>query len=420
MGANQMGANQMGKKPKIAAIILAAGQGLRLGGDRPKQYQLLGHEPLLRRTVRVFTTYHQIHRVLVVTPVGGREEAAQALGSLADEVVLVEGGATRQLSAWLGLCALQEFSPDYVHIHDAARPFVTHQLLDNITAALTPDVGIVPTLAVTDTLKKGNSAGKKGNIAGEIIATIDRQGLYAAQTPQSFPYASILSAHERARREDCQHLTDDASVGEYDGLRIQMIEGDVDNIKITTRADMDRAMQMLTKERPFFPDLRTGNGYDVHMLEKGDGIILCGVKIAHPYKLSGHSDADVALHALTDALLATMGAGDIGTHFPPSQPQWRGAPSHIFVTHALQLIRARAGRIVNIDITLIAEAPKIAPHRDAMVMRLASLLGLEETRISVKATTNERLGFIGREEGIAAIATANVLYPGEVPENKST
>jgi len=393
------------------AIILAAGQGLRLGGDKPKQYRQLGDEPLLRRVVRTFICYDKICSVLVVVPAGGMEEAQQSLGGLADEVMLVEGGATRQQSALIGLRFFQKLSPGYVHIHDAARPLLSHRLLDKISAALRPQIGIVPAIGVTDTLKRVNEA-------GEIVSTLNRRGLYGAQTPQSFPFSLILAAHEYAAREGRDDFTDDASVGEYYGITIKRIEGEVDNVKITTRDDLERANRQFVNPQAFFPDLRTGNGYDVHALEKGDGVTLCGVKIAHPFKLSGHSDADVALHALTDALLATIGAGDIGVHFPPCDPQWRGASSHIFVTHALNLIRQYGGRLVNIDITLIAQAPKITPHREVMVAYLAKLLGLERQRISVKATTNERLGFIGRQEGIAAIATANVLFPGEVPSTE--
>jgi len=391
------------------AVILAAGSGLRVGGSIRKQYQPIGDEALLCHTVRAFVTYNKISQLVVVVPVGGIAQAQGVLGNLAKRVLFVEGGTTRQQSALLALRALSVFSPDYVHIHDGARPFVCHDLLDRLNRALTPQSGVVPTLAVTDTLKK---VGK----TGEIIATLDRQGLYQAQTPQSFPFAAILAAHEQAALSSRENFTDDSSVAEWYGLKMQHIEGSIDNVKITQKADMERANR-LADRNDIFPDIRTGNGYDVHRLEAGDGVILCGVKLPCPFSLYGHSDADVALHALTDALLATLGAGDIGVHFPPSDEQWRGASSDIFVSHALDLVRARNGRIANIDITLIAEAPKITPHREAMISRLAELLSLEPDRISVKATTNERLGFIGRGEGIAAIATANVLYPGQVPSH---
>jgi len=402
----------MNKIDKIAAVILAAGSGLRMGGSLPKQYLPLAGEPLLRRTVRVFATYATINPLIVVVPIGGFRQAREALGDLADAVILVEGGATRQQSALLGLRELTKISPDYVHIHDAARPFVSHRLLDAITLALMPQSGIVPMVAVADTLKK---VAKNG----EIVATLDRQQLYQAQTPQTFPFARILAAHEQAILDGRDDFTDDSSIAEEYGLTMQSIEGDIHNVKITQIADLERAHQYLDMSTSFFPDIRTGNGYDVHALEAGDGVILCGIKLPCPFRLCGHSDADVALHALTDALLATLGAGDIGTYFPPSDERWRDASSHIFVAHARDLVRARKGRIANIDITLIAEAPKIAPYRAAMVARLATLLGLEGQRISVKATPNERLGFIGRGEGIAAIATANVIYPGSVPPHES-
>jgi len=398
----------MSKSCAFAAVILAAGRGSRFGGETPKQYYPIGGQSLLSHTVRVFVSYGKIDPIVVVFPQGDREETYQALGDLTQYVLGVEGGATRQQSALLGLRALQESSPHYVHIHDGARPFVSHALLDVLAAHVTPQNGVVPALAVSDTLKKIDHN-------SDIAATIDREGVYQAQTPQIFPFSSILAAHEQAALIPDQAFTDDASVAEWYGLKMRLIEGEVDNIKITKRHDLERAHQILNMQNHFFPDIRTGHGYDVHLLEPGDHIILCGVAIPHHLTLSGHSDADVALHALTDALLATLGAGDIGTHFPPSDPQWRGAQSHIFVTHALSLIRAKNGRIANIDITLIAEAPKIAPHRPAMVARLAEILNLERERISIKATTNERLGFIGRNEGIAALASANVLYPGSVP-----
>jgi len=466
--------------PNIAAVILAAGQGLRLGGDRPKQYQHIGGEPLLRHTVRAFISYGKISPIILVFPVGGKQALDIALGDLGQHVIAVEGGATRQQSALLGLRALQTFSPDYVHIHDGARPFVSHRLLDALVCSLTPQNGVIPGLSVTDTLKKIDAQ-------GDIVATLDRHGIYQAQTPQSFPFATILAAHEKAALEqfpksvkrfsdkNCgenkeleqisdsieshsaltqhQNFTDDAAVAEWYGLKLRLIEGEAENIKITKMHDLEQANQKLKhlsckwdqfldkkcgekqtietqmsdsikshsalkEHNDVFPDIRTGHGYDVHILVPGSHITLCGVAIAHHLTLSGHSDADVALHALTDALLATLGAGDIGTHFPPTDPQWRGVASHIFVTHALSLIRAQKGRIANIDISLIAEAPKIAPHREAMVSFLSTLLGLEPQRISVKATTNERLGFIGRDEGIAALATATILYPGSVPENQ--
>jgi len=401
----------MSKNPKFAGIILAAGSGSRLGGTVPKQYQSLDDEPLLCHSVRTFLHCDEIATCIVVVPRGDIEQARRHLGELADKVTLIEGGVSRQQSASFGLRALRDLAPDYVHIHDGARPFVTAALLNDLTARVTPENGVIPALDMVDTLKKADTDGK-------IVATLDRQGLIQVQTPQCFPFTSILAAHEQAAFEGKDNFTDDSSVAEWYGLTMQFMRGDVDNIKITHGEDLERANRLLLMRKPFFPDLRTGNGYDVHVLEAGDGVTLCGVTLPCPYRLSGHSDGDVALHALTDALLATIGAGDIGSHFPPSEEKWRGAASDIFVRHALNLVRARDGRLANIDITLIAEIPKIAPHRVNMVAHLASLLDVDKERVSVKATTNECLGFIGRREGIAAIATANVLYPGQVPEGR--
>ncbi len=245
---------------------------------------------------------------------------------------------------------------------------------------------------------------------------VARAGLHAAQTPQGFPFTPILAAHEKAYAIGKTDFTDDAAVAEWAGIPVRLVAGSPDNVKLTWARDITMADQRLTANPAGFPDIRTGNGYDVHAFEPGDHVVLCGVPIPHDRKLSGHSDADVGLHALTDALLATCGAGDIGTHFPPSDPQWKGAASHLFVEHAVGLVRGRGGRIANADITLICEAPKIGPHRTAMTAALANMLKISPDRISVKATTNEKLGFIGRHEGIAAIATASVIYPGEVPE----
>jgi 2-C-methyl-D-erythritol 4-phosphate cytidylyltransferase/2-C-methyl-D-erythritol 2,4-cyclodiphosphate synthase len=279
-------------------------------------------------------------------------------------------------------------------------------MLDRVAAALDQGHdGVLPAMPVTDTLKRGGSDGL-------VHETVPRAGLYAAQTPQTFLLSSIRTAHEKAaalRRED---FTDDASIAEWAGLPVALVEGSVDNIKLTVKRDIAMADEKLSQMS--FPDVRTGNGYDVHQLEPGDGVTLCGVFIPHGFKLSGHSDADVAMHALTDALLATCGAGDIGDHFPPSDMQWRGAASKIFLAHAAKIVRERGGIITNADISLIAEAPKVAPHRDRMRENLSEILGITIDRCSVKATTNEKMGFVGRGEGIAAIATATVIYRGSV------
>jgi 2-C-methyl-D-erythritol 4-phosphate cytidylyltransferase/2-C-methyl-D-erythritol 2,4-cyclodiphosphate synthase len=295
-----------------------------------------------------------------------------------------------------------------VLIHDAVRPFVDADLIERTIEALDNQTGALPAMPVADTLKRGAHD-------GTIAETIPRAGLHAAQTPQGFPFAPILDAHEKAFRAGRGDFTDDAAIAEWVGMPVRLVAGSPDNVKLTWARDIAMADQRLGGSGSHFPDIRTGNGYDVHSFTDGDHVVLCGVSIPHEKKLAGHSDADVGLHALTDALLATCGAGDIGTHFPPSDPQWKGAASRLFVEHAADLVRERGGRIANADITLICEAPKVGPHRAAMTAALAGMLKISTDRVSVKATTNEQLGFIGRKEGIAAIATASVIYPGEVP-----
>jgi len=290
------------------------------------------------------------------------------------------------------------------------RRFVGHDLSDGVGGAIARDRGALPALAVSDTLKR---AGADGIVAG----TVGRAGLFAAQTPQGFPFAPILAAHESAAKTGRNDFTDDAAIAEWAGLAVAIVPGSPDNVKLTWARDITMADERLNAAAGSrFPDVRTGNGYDVHAFaEDGDHVTLCGVRIAHARSLFGHSDADVGLHALTDALLATCGAGDIGAHFPPSDPQWKGAASRVFVEHAAKLVRARGGRVANADVTLICETPKIGPHRAAMTDAMAGMLGILPDRVSVKATTNEKLGFLGRGEGIAAIATATVVFPGDLP-----
>ena len=340
----------------------------------------------------------------MTTSFSGR--ARQGVGS--DRIVAIHGGATRQESTRLALLALRDDAPSMVLIHDAVRPFVDAALIDRTIDAIDSRQGALPAMQVADTLKRMNGEGDVGE-------TVPRAGLHAAQTPQGFPFWPILAAHEKAHQLGKQDFTDDAAVAEWAKIPVRIVMGSPDNMKLTWARDMVVADQRLGG-RQAFPDVRTGNGYDVHSFEPGDHVMLCGVKIPHDKKLSGHSDADVGLHALTDALLATCGEGDIGTHFPPSDPQWKGAASSLFVEHAAEIVRSKGGRIANADITLICEAPRIGPHRAAMVEAISAMLQISGDRISIKATTNERLGFIGREEGIAAIATASVVFPGEVPE----
>jgi 2-C-methyl-D-erythritol 4-phosphate cytidylyltransferase/2-C-methyl-D-erythritol 2,4-cyclodiphosphate synthase len=318
----------------------------------------------------------------------------------------VQGGATRQASTLLALRALKAFDPETVLIHDAVRPFADSGLIAGVIEKARSGVGALPALAVSDTLKRGDTDAR-------VTGTVDRTGLFAAQTPQGFPFRAIFDAHEKAAASGRDDFTDDAAIAEWAGIPVEIVAGSSDNVKLTWARDIAMADERLS--RAAYPDVRTGNGYDVHAFGPGDHVMLCGIAIPHVKALSGHSDADVGLHALTDALLATCGAGDIGTHFPPSDPQWKGAASRLFVEHAAKIVRAKGGRIANADITLICEAPKIGPHREKMVKALTDMLGIAADRVSVKATTNEKLGFVGRSEGIAAIATVSVLYPGSVP-----
>lgn len=394
---------------RIGVVIVAAGRGERAGqsADGPKQYRRIGGVPVIRRTLEAFLAHPAIAEVAVAIHADDGALFAQAAGALAGRVTAVPGGATRQASTRLALLALRDKGLDAVLIHDGVRPFADAALIDRVIAGLAHGGGSLPALAVSDTLKR---AGRDRVVAG----TVPRDGLFAAQTPQGFSFDAILAAHERAHEAGRDDFTDDAAIAEWAGIAVRIVEGSPDNVKLTWARDIDMANARLSAG--LLPDVRTGNGYDVHSFEDGDHVTLCGVAIPHSHKLSGHSDADVALHALTDALLATCGAGDIGTHFPPSDPRWKGAASRIFVEEAVRIVRDKGGRIANADITLIAEAPKIGPHRAAMTAALSSMLGVSADRVSVKATTNERLGFVGREEGIAAIATASVVYPGGLPE----
>jgi 2-C-methyl-D-erythritol 4-phosphate cytidylyltransferase/2-C-methyl-D-erythritol 2,4-cyclodiphosphate synthase len=392
----------------IGIVIVAAGRGERAGSpeEGPKQYRPIGGKPVLVHTLEKFLSWRRSGPIVVVI-----HPDDQALYDDAASVIdhhqaptITFGGETRQQSVYAGLRALSEANATHVMIHDAARPFVDHSVLDRIAAVLDEGApGVLPAMPVTDTLKRGGTD-------GIVHETVSRAGLYAAQTPQSFTLADIVVAHEKAASAQRHDFTDDASIAEWAGIPVTIVEGSVDNIKLTVKRDMAMADEKLS--RVTVPDVRTGNGYDVHQLEPGDGVTLCGIFIPHNSKLSGHSDADVALHALTDALLATCGAGDIGDHFPPTDMQWRGAASTIFLQHAAKLVRERGGVITNADISLIAEAPKIAPHRNQMRKNLADTLGISLDRCSVKATTNEKMGFVGRGEGIAAIATATVIYRG--------
>jgi len=373
---------------RIAVLIVAAGKGERTGLDLPKQYERLAGRPMLRRTVEAFAGYP----VQVVIGAGQQELAAAALAGL--EVPLpVIGGATRQESVRLGLEALAQDAPEFVLIHDAARPLISSQVIGAVVAALEAGAdGALPMVAASDTLRRQDADGR--------WALVSRENLYRAQTPQGFVYAKIAKAHKDHARDN---VTDDVALAELAGLKVQMVEGEEKNIKVTRKEDFALAESLLGAG-----DVRTASGYDVHKFKDGDHIWLCGIKVPHSHGLEGHSDADVGLHAITDALLGCVGAGDIGQHFPPTDERWRGAPSWKFLAHAAGLVSAKGGTINHVDVTIICERPKVGPHRDAMRAKIAEILKIAEERVSVKATTTEGLGFTGRREGIAAQATATV------------
>jgi 2-C-methyl-D-erythritol 4-phosphate cytidylyltransferase/2-C-methyl-D-erythritol 2,4-cyclodiphosphate synthase len=395
----------------IGIVIVAAGRGERAGSpeEGPKQYRAIGGRPVIAHTLEKFVTWPQTAKIVIVIHRDDEKLMRSALETIADSsgVETTFGGATRQQSVLAGLRQLEKTGVTHVMIHDAVRPFFDHDLLDRIAAALSAGaLAVLPAMPVTDTLKRAGTNAL-------VTETVPRVGLYAAQTPQSFRLIDILAAHEKAAAANKTDFTDDAAIAEWAGLPVTVVAGSADNVKLTIKRDIAMADEKLSAG--LLPDVRTGNGYDVHQLEPGDGVTLCGVFIPHDQTLKGHSDADVALHALTDALLATCGAGDIGDHFPPSDPQWKGAPSRIFIEHAAKIVRDHGGTIMNADVSLIAEAPKVGPHREAMRAKLSEFLGISLERCSVKATTNEKIGFVGRREGIAAIATATVVYRGGRP-----
>lgn len=374
------------------ALIVAAGRGHRAGGGLPKQYRSLGGIAVLRRTVETFLAHPRVDTVQVVIHPDDRGLYDAAVSGLRLPAP-VPGGSSRQESVRLGLDAVEG---ERVLIHDAARPFVSHDVIDRVLDALDRDEGAVPALAVSDSLRRGGS-----HIDGEV----ERDGLFRVQTPQGFRLAAIRAAHRAAVAE----ATDDAAVLREAGGRVALVEGDERNMKLTTADDFARAEAMIAAAMTS----RTGMGYDVHRFGPGDHVWLCGIRVPHGHGLVGHSDADVGLHALTDAILGAIGDGDIGQHFPPSDPQWKGAASDRFLAHAAGLVAARGGRIDHVDVTIIAERPKVGPHRDAMRQRIADILRLPLRVVSVKATTTEGLGFTGRGEGIAAQAVATVRLPEE-------
>lgn len=378
---------------RTAAIIVAAGRGSRAGGGEPKQWRLLAGRPVLAYTLDAFADFA---RVLVIHP----DDDARARALLdelhardrreSSEIRIVHGGATRDQSVRNALEALAGGDVTRVLIHDGARPLVPPAVIAGVLDALETHDGAAPALALTDALWRGEAM---------VEGTADRTGLWRAQTPQGFRFDAILAAH----RVHPGAAADDVQVARDAGLRVAITPGHEDNLKLTFPGDFARAEAIL-KGRDM--DIRMGNGYDVHAFTTGDHVWLCGVKVAHDRALLGHSDADVGMHALTDAIYGALAEGDIGRHFPPSDPQWKGAASHIFLRHAIELAQSRGYSLSNCDVTLVCERPKIGPHALDMQAELARIMGVDPTRVSVKATTSERLGFTGREEGIASLATA--------------
>jgi len=388
----------------LHALVLAAGSARRLAGPVPKQYLPLAGKPLLRCSVEALAAHPAVCQTTVVIRDADREMYNRAVADLEDLTSPIIGGDERQRSALNGLEALAAAAPDQVLIHDAARPFLSVALIYRLIGALDRADGAIPALPVTDTLKRSHD--------GAVLATVPRADLWRAQTPQAFRFDAILEAH---RVHADAKMTDDAAIAEAAGLSVALVAGDEDNIKVTTAADVARAEHILASQRPAPLDVRVGGGFDVHRFGPGQRVTVCGIAIPHDRGLIGHSDADVGLHALTDAVLGAIGAGDIGQHFPPDDPRWADASSDHFLGHAARLVRERGGRIAHVDLTLICEAPRLGPHRAAMIARVAEILALRPDRVSIKATTTERLGFTGRGEGIAAQALATLHLPDDGP-----
>lgn len=393
------------------AVIVAAGRGTRAGPGGPKQYRQLAGRAVLAWTAEAFLSHPQVDAVRVIIHRDDHNAYDAAMADLLDHPKLLSptpGGAERQDSVRLGLESVAEKAPARVLIHDAARPFIDAATITRVIDALDDHDGAIAALPVHDTIKKSDGASNPC-----ITDTVPRDALWRAQTPQGFGFDRILNAHRKA---EGQKLTDDAAVAEAAGLSVRLVAGSPDNMKITQAEDFGMAETLLdrkTEARAAMMEYRTGHGFDVHAFEDGDAVIICGVSIAHDRKLKGHSDADVGMHALTDAIFGAIGEGDIGDHFPPSDPQWKGAPSRVFLDKARERVAARGGRITHCDVTLMCEAPKIGPHRDAMRAALGEILQIAPERVSVKATTTEQLGFTGRREGVAAMATATVALKEE-------
>ncbi|HZL61057.1 MAG TPA: bifunctional 2-C-methyl-D-erythritol 4-phosphate cytidylyltransferase/2-C-methyl-D-erythritol 2,4-cyclodiphosphate synthase [Pseudolabrys sp.] len=388
----------------VAAVIVAAGRGLRAGADMPKQFRQIGGAPMIRQSLVTLLEHPEVD---VVQPVIHPEDVEMFRSSAVALEILppVFGGATRQASVRAGLEALAPRQPAIVLIHDAARPFASAELISRAIAAAAQSGAAIPALPVTDTVKTVDAAGL-------VDKTLDRNSLRLVQTPQSFAFPALLEAHRRAAAASRDDFTDDAALAEWAGLKVSVFPGEPGNIKITNAGDFARAEAM---QYASLGDVRIGTGIDVHAFGPGDHVTLGGIRIAHDRALTGHSDADVVLHALVDAILGALAEGDIGVHFPPSDPQWRGASSDRFLAFAIERLTKRGGRIAHLDINIVCEAPRIGPHRDAMRAKIAALAHIAIERVAVKATTSEKLGFTGRGEGIAAYATATIRLPWGEP-----
>ena len=385
----------------VGVVVVAAGRGERAGGGVPKQYRDIAGEPMIRATLSGLLGHRQIGRVQPVIHPSDETSYRTAIEGLANLPPPVAGGATRQASVRAGLEALAASAPDVVLIHDAARPFFTAALIDRAIAAGKMYGAAVPGIVIPDTVKEIDAV-------SVVAATLDRSRLRIVQTPQAFAFDLILDAHRRAAAAGLENFTDDAALAEWAGHRVSVFDGETGNVKVTTNEDFARAE---IAQLAALSDVRTGNGFDVHAFADGDHVWLGGVSIPHTHGLTGHSDADVALHALVDAILGALADGDIGSHFPPSDPQWKGASSDRFLAFACERVRARRGMIAHLDVTIVCEAPRVSPHRDAMRARIAEIAGVPVGRVAVKATTSEKLGFTGRGDGMVAMATATVRLP---------
>jgi 2-C-methyl-D-erythritol 4-phosphate cytidylyltransferase/2-C-methyl-D-erythritol 2,4-cyclodiphosphate synthase len=404
-----LGSSEITDYTDVAIIVVAAGTGVRSGPGAPKQYRKLAGRPMLAMTLANLAKAAPGARILPVIDKSATSLYRSSLENLPDNlrVRLMEpaaGGATRQESARLGLeCAHANLDGiKIVLIHDAARPNVSSGLVVRAIEAARLHGCAVPAVPTIDTLKEIDAE-------GVVIATLDRSRLRAVQTPQAFDFQLILDSHLKAFAGGVSHLTDDAAVAEWAGHSVTTFAGEIENMKVTTPEDFARLETTLMRN---LSDLRVGQGFDVHAFGPGDHVWLGGVKVPHDLALVGHSDADVLMHAITDAILGAIADGDIGSHFPPSDPQWKGAASDAFLRHAIKLVHAKGGIVAHVDATLVCEAPKVGPHRDAIRASLAAIMGMTIDRVAVKATTSERLGFTGRGEGIAAMATATIRLPG--------